>query len=412
MGITADSSAIATRPGLPLLAFALLAVGCGPVDGYTPLADDQDGSACRTEVAAADDAEEWTPACALENGTVQHVRLEGMGVDAGGHQASQFLLGFAAAPTDGRATTSPGQLIVQLYAGTPETLHVYYGDAYLAHEGTRDFTAEPSTLCFDLVGGSDARAPALALWISGENGAECDDFATLTAKSAWVTRDTWLDKDDTPVVGAVDGEAGAFVYQAAGVASTPVVTLFNQSVASCETLWTEDTQWQALCEPAGGATRFRVEDVEATGRASFFYIVVGEDDAPSDKPEAAAGDGKLIVRGGSSISRSSWTWFDFEGEASDQKGYSTDEKTPLYVKGKSTVCSEIAPNADGNASVLFWATGAQGADCADAASLARENALYEQAWESPLAADKMNFVKVNNSSIGLSRVVVSNDRVE
>lgn len=445
MSTISVSPASAARLALLLLltvaSFSLVTSGCGAPerDNGTQLTDDENEQddeqkkddeneqddivpvdpgplpegACRTEVAAAVDDEKWTPLCQLEEGTVQHVRIEGMGVSPGGHQAAQFLLGYDAAPTNAQDTTSNGQLIVQMYAGTPRDLHIYYGSAYLAPRGERNFTADPTTLCFDLVGGSDTRAPALTLWITGENGADCRDFATLTKDTAWVAQDTWLDKDGAPVVGDVDREAGAFAYQAKGVPYKPVVTLFPQSVASCETVWVENTDMQPLCEPAGGATRFRVEDVKVNANNSYFYVVTGVD-ASDETPatQTAEDDGKLVLNGGKSHLGESATFFPFDGvNRPDQHVFKTDQGDELYVVEPNTICAEFA-NVDDKATVHFWATGAKGADCADDETLTKATATYIQTFEKPFGAGKKNFVKASNSTnVSLGRVVVSNDRL-
>lgn len=362
-----------------------------------------DGS-CRTKVPSAATALQVTPLCEVPGGTVRHVRIDGMAAGAG-HLSAQFLLGFDVAPQNPQAAPADDQFRLMLYGGTPKDVHLAFGSGSTTATATNDFATTPATICFDLVGGSAERAPSLVLWVDGENGADCRDFATLTRATAAAIEEEW-----GGATGAIASERGAFYRQAAGITATPTVTLFNRSVSSCETVWNENTDWQELCEPLGGATRFRLEDVEASTNNRYFYLVLGEAaEAPTGNPGSEEGDGKAILTGGRAHDGASWTWFRSGGGSSTQFDFATDDEAALYVDGPTTICAEIF-GTETSSGLLFWATGANDADCAAHTSLTPDSALHVEEWDAPLATGLRNFIKTSNTDIGLSRVVVSNDR--
>jgi hypothetical protein len=63
------------------------------------------------------------------------------------------------------------------------------------------------------------------LWRDGENGADCDDFATLTAETAFASVSAY--GPDGDVVGALDKGVPLYLYQNTG-GSSAAVTLFSR----------------------------------------------------------------------------------------------------------------------------------------------------------------------------------------
>lgn len=200
-----------------------------------------------------------------------------------------------------------------------------------------------------------------------------------------------------------------YLYQAGGIQADPEVDFQTQPVASCETTWQDNSDWQRLCSPLGGAHHFRVERIQATTSSRYFYLVVGEVAEPTGAPKSLAEDGKILLTGGQSHSGASWTWFQFGGDSSSQMTFENDDGE-LYVDAPTTVCAEAA-DFEGSARLVFWATGAEGADCDDFETLTLESALHVAEWDAPLATGLWNYVKTSNAGISLSKVIVSNSRL-
>ena len=91
--------------------------------------------------------------------------------------------------------------------------------------GDVSFVPTPSTLCFDLHDSAVDSAPVFILWLDGAKGADCEDAATLTLESALSVHEEW-----GGVTGAIAKEKKIFYRQAAGLTSTPVITLFDEPV--------------------------------------------------------------------------------------------------------------------------------------------------------------------------------------
>lgn len=357
---------------------------------------------CRIRLASS--AGEGVPfeLCELESGPARHVRIEG--IKAGkGHNWAQLLLGYADPPQSAQGAVSQGHFRLMVYGGTPNTLHLALGEISLSAVSAHDFSSKPATLCFDL---HDGENPGIDLWVDGENGADCENFETLNKESALP-----IDGDWSGQFGELDLGAKALFWQADGLGNATTITLLEQPVSSCETVWEGDSSWQPLCQPLGGAHRFRVEQVLAEQNSRYLYLILGEQADPEGVPQSEAGDGKVIVNAGLSHQGASWTWFGMGAESSTQFSFSDDEEEPLYVLRPSTFCVEVFGRDGGGSGLWMWADGALGAHCDDHSTLGPESLLHEELWDEPLAQGLLNYVKTSNSGIAFTRVVVSNDRV-
>jgi hypothetical protein len=113
----------------------------------------------------------------------------------------------------------------------------------------------------------------------------------------------------------------------------------------------------------------------------------------------------------------SWTYFrygDVAGANSTmQFGYATDASAALYTAAPTTVCLDVG-EIDGHARVVFWATGANAADCDDWSTLTLTNALYDSntdaatgsIWSGLVARDLVDYVKASNGTATFGDVVV------
>lgn len=363
-----------------------------------------------------------------QGGTVKHVRLQGVQTPVD-HAYAMVAFGFDTPPTDARSALQADQVRVLLYAGMPVFLPPQIGVGYGAKEVTPDANAEyikagPADICFDLHDGSATEGPQFALWVTGKKGANCADRTTLTVATAINVRATW-----SGAKGAIDKAAKIYYRQTDGVTTAPTVTLSSTAALTadailgateCTTTWATNTDWQKLCTPAaGGLGHVRVEDVKTTGTNSYWYTILGQDPNPTGSP--MAGDGKLIVTAGQSASSASWTYFRFNASGSTtQFTYATDTSTPLYVNATTTVCYDLGTTGTTGADqrIVFWATGAKGADCKDRATLTATSALYDSTTDASTGTiwtgllnqtNKENFIKVNNANVTLTKVVVSGE---
>lgn len=142
--------------------------------------------------------------------------------------------------------------------------------------------------------------------------------------------------------------------------------------------------------------------------------MLGQDAAPTGNPAASAG--KLIITGGRSASGARGP-----GSASGATGtttqfnYATDAGAALYTAGATSICFDIGSTSTGTIRVIFWATGAKGADCATRSTLRADRALYDSStdtttgtiWNAALIANKLNFIKTNNATVTIGNVTVS-----
>ncbi len=391
--------------------------GCGE-DVVGPKAD---VTICTTSITSAN-ADTFVELCSLTN-PVRHVRIDNLSAPAT-HAFSQIVFGFRTPPEATQGPLGAGQYRVLFYGGgvpaPPALVDLTYGSASETLAGPAAFINAGATVCFDLHDGSATAAPAFVLWVSGERGANCADRSTLTAATAFGVRADW-----DGLTGAIDKQAHTYFRQSVVSGTGPSITLSDEAVLSaeqiasataCTTAWSANTDWQRLCAPATGTVRHvRLEGVEATANNSYFYAILGQDPDPTGNPAASAG--KLIVTGGRSHSGTSWTWFRFGGGSTTQFSYEGDGGAGLYVDGPTTICFDLGTASGGRARFVFWATGANQADCADRSTLTLERALYDSStdpstadiWDAAYVTGKLNFVKTNTTNVGVGNVVVSSE---
>ncbi|MBX3209461.1 MAG: hypothetical protein KF764_30790 [Labilithrix sp.] len=382
---------------------------------------------CTTTTAPAQ-GDSFVELCKPAQGIVQHVRISGVQVPAT-HESAQVVFGFDAPPASATAALAGDQLRVLFYGGgspaPPALIEATWGPIrQVAGGNVPSLNTAASTVCFDVHDGAADAPPYFAIWVHGQKGANCLDRATLTVASAHAIRASWHGE-----VGALAKDLKAYYRQSAGVKTSTTVTMSSvaalsdtalKAAVSCSTPWVANTDWQKLCTPAAGDVRHvRIDDASATANSRYFYAVLGQDAAPTGNP--AVGAGKLIVTGGRAQGGASWTYFRF-GEVAGQSAtgqytYATDTAAPLYTAGPSTVCFDLGTTTTGNTRLVFWATGANGADCSDHATLTTTNALYDSTtdattgniWQGLIAAGKENFIKTSGTDVSLGGAVVSSE---
>lgn len=397
---------------------AVLTAACedDPV-GPDPVQDE-----CSSEIAASTDGS-FVELCEVTSGPVRHVRIEGLRAPAT-HASAQVVFGFEAPPSSPTDPMGPDQFRVLLYGGgTPApgpVVQATFGDADAALDGDASFLHAESTVCFDLHDGAADEPPAFILWVDGVKGADCDAPGTLTGASAYGARSFW-----NGATGPIGKDVPVYFRQASGTGATPTITLFADPVldedeiaeaTSCSASWATNSDWQPMCAlPSGIARHVRLEAVQSGANNSYFYAVLGQDPNPTGNPAPSAG--KLILTGGRSNSGASWTWFRFDDGSTTQFGFETDAGDALYTEEVSTICFDTGVNDEGNARVVFWASGANEADCDDRTTLTLARALYDSStdaatgsiWDVPFAADRLNFVKTNTTSATLGNVVLHSE---
>ncbi|MFK7991379.1 MAG: hypothetical protein AB8I08_35510 [Sandaracinaceae bacterium] len=376
---------------------------------------------CSTTVDGA--GSDFVEVCGVD-GPVRHVRIEAVQLPPT-HASMQVLFGAETAPAGPNEPLALDQLKVLLYGGgTPfpgPAMQVIFGDVSETLEVDATVLASPTTVCFDVHPGSVDTAPAFAFWIDGVNGADCEDASTLSVASTSAMRAAFRG-----ATGAIDDSPALLARNSAGLVATPTVvasttpaltaTAIREALA-CTTTWADNTDWQAVCAPdAGRRGHVRIAGIEATAANSYWYFVAGEADTPTGNPMGSANT--FILTGGQSNSGGSWTWFRFGESGSTPPG---DIGTAgLYVGGPSTVCLDLGertPGTPGSAPVthvVFWASGAGGADCDDRSTLTLENALYDSEtdpafaaiWDGLIGTDNV-FIKTNNGTVQLTGVTVT-----
>ncbi len=408
---------ISATPRITTLALIVLLAGCsdnpaGPDDNDPP------ATTCTTDITAAD-ANTFVELCTIAS-PVRHVRIENFRAPAT-HASAQIVFGFDAPPTAPSGSIGANQFRVLFYGGgmpAPAALvQASFGGVDATLDGNAAFINAGATVCFDLHDGSANAGPHFVLWVDGQRGANCAERSTLTAATAFAARADWRG-----TTGTVAKQAKAYFRQAAGSGATPRVVLSAEPVldaaaitaaTTCTTTWAANTDWQALCAPAVGVARHvRIEAAQSAANNSYFYAVFGQDADPTGNP--APSPGKLILTGGRSSSGASWTWFRFGTGSTTQFNY-TGGAGALYTGGPSTICFDTGTNDNGAARLVFWATGANDADCAVPSSLTLARALYDSAtdpatsaiWDAPYLVDKLNFIKTNNANVTLGSVVIS-----
>lgn len=397
-------------------AIAAAIAGCSDSTAPTPAS-----SECSTNITAANDGA-WVELCQLDV-PVRHVKIENARALAT-HASAQIIFGASTAPTTTSGSIATGQFRVLLYGGGPPgvspILQASFGAIDASLDENASYINSGATVCFDLSDGSATTAPQFVLWVSGQRGADCNNRSSLTLASATGVRSSW--KGST---GPISKQLKAYFRQAAGSGATPKITLTGQPVldettiaasTSCTTNWANNTDWQQLCTPvAGQARHIRIDAAQSTANNSYFYAVIGQDPSPTGNPAAATG--RLIVTGGRSNSGTSWTWFRFGSGSTTQFSYATDAGSALYTQAASSICFDVGTNSNGTARIVFWATGAKGADCAVKSSLRVDRALYDSStdsatgtmWNAPYVNGKLNFVKTSNANVTMGNVSISSE---
>ena len=180
-------------------------------------------------------SERYVDLCAVD-GPVRHVRITDVAaVDP--HGTVSVLVGYPAPANTGvgpAAPSSTSQLRVQMYGGFSMAaqgprMDLHYGATTTTVAGSHAFLSTPSTLCFDLHEGSATTPPTFILWRDGENGADCEDFATLTPETAFDSVSAY--GPDGDVVGALDKSVPLYLYQNTG-GSSAAVTLSSRSAVA------------------------------------------------------------------------------------------------------------------------------------------------------------------------------------
>lgn len=406
------------RPALAALSLAAFAACSDDNSIIEPVGDPAE---CSTSTTTANEGT-WVQLCKI-SGPVKHVRIENAKA-AKTHASAQILIRAAAAPASSTPTIAADQFNVLLYGGgTPAPtaqLQASFGAVNATIDGNATYINNGATVCFDIHDGSATTAPQFVIWVSGQKGADCAVRTTLTLASAAGVRSGW-----NGATGAVNKSLNAYFRQAAGGGTTPKITISTTPVldaavitasTSCSTTPAANTDWQQLCAPTAGTARhFRIESAQSTANNSYFYAVIGQDAAPTGNP--AASTGKLIITGGRSASGLSWTWFRFSNGSTTQFNYATDAGAALFTAGPNNICFDVGSTSAGNARIVFWATGAKGADCAVKSTLTLARALYDSStdtatgamFDAPLVTGKLNFVKTNTTSATLGMVTISTE---
>lgn len=405
----------------PLAALAMTATLAACSDDNPAGPDEnQPKTECTTDITAAN-GDSFVELCTVTS-AVRHVRIENAKA-APTHASAQLLLGFASTPTATSGAVGADQFRVLLYGGgTPApapVLQATWGSVDASIDENATYINSGATICFDIHDGSATAGPQFVIWVSGQRGANCSDRSTLTIATAMGARSYWRG-----TTGTVNKALKNYFRQSAGSGATPKITLSTTPVldaaaitaaGSCTAAWANNTDWQSMCTPSGGTARHvRIDGIQSTANNSYFYAVIGQDASPTGNPAASAG--KMIITGGRSSSGLSWTWFRFGASGTTtQFNYATDANAALYTAGPTSICFDIGSTSTGTARVVFWATGAKGADCANRSTLRLDRALYDSStdtatgsiWNAAFITNKLNFIKTNNATVTLSNVTLS-----
>ena len=180
---------------------------------------------CSTSLTAAQ-ADTFVEVCSVE-GSVRHVRIENLQAPPT-HAFAQVLFGFEAPPETATEELAADQLRVLFYGGgvpfPPAIAQASFGDVDVGLGANPSFINDGATVCFDIDSGSATSAPALVLWVSGIDGADCQVHSTLTAENAYATVTEWEGAQ-----GAI-GEGKVFFRQAILGETPPTVTVWSEPV--------------------------------------------------------------------------------------------------------------------------------------------------------------------------------------
>ncbi|MCW5893679.1 MAG: hypothetical protein KIT14_24455 [bacterium] len=190
--------------------------------------------------------------------------------------------------------------------------------------------------------------------------------------------------------------------------------------------------YQPLCVPTAGSGRhFRMEGIYmGLSDNGFVYLALGFpsglESTATNPATPTAGDGRFIFTAGKSVSCNfSWNYFRYSAITSpaanpcsvpaifDGFRDASDVPPPAHP-GPGTVCLDVTD--DNPPRVTFWATGANGANCKDKASLTAATALYSKddwasADDQPIH-DATHYAKISNIALAtMTSVSVSSNTV-
>lgn len=382
-------------------AFCVTAVGCAEGPGGTLDAGAlPDGSAPDTSLAqdlgtqrdegSGDDqgppcvsgqvpaGAQTSPLCGL-GVPVRHVRIEGL-VATRTHASMQLFFGLPE-PVGPRDALLPGQLKLQFYGGgapqPPPDVAAYFGPDSVGFPGEDDFVNTASTVCMDLHAGSESTRALVVLWRDGEQGADCDDVATLTYATRFAH--VWAE-----AVGALDLSQGLYFYQSGGT-QTPVITLGDTPALAYDAVpppectlspvsTSASERYVAQCALDAPVRHVRLTDVQVADPHGAVSVLLGYP-APEDTsvgPAAPTSTQQLRVQ----------LYGGFQPHVGPQLAvhYEATSTTladdAAFLNATSTLCFDIQ---DGSATtpptLVLWRDGEGGADCEDWSTLTLETAF-------------------------------------
>lgn len=315
---------------------------------------------CTSLIEASESA--FTELCAID-GPVRHVRIEGL-LAPRTHASTQVLFGFSEAPASTNPVTGEGQFKAMFYGGgvpfpTPQLVG-QFGELEATLSDNATFVHTSSTVCFDLHHGSESTPPHLVVWVDGVNGADCEDFDSLSLETAF-SRELWWEG----ATGAITAGLPTYFRQAAEQAAT--VTLFADAATDpslyapfecTSTIASDNSTISELCQTEGPARHIKIEGLYATGH-SFARLAFGFEQAPaSSQPEVGDGQAHILFYGGTpQVTKN------FEGMTSTTVGAD-------FLHSTSTVCMDVHDGSDESAPyMIIWVDGQEGADCDDKSTL-------------------------------------------
>ena len=142
------------------------------------------------------------------------------------HASYQVFVGLTEPPSNPQAELGADQFKALFYGGgvpfpTAQVVPTF-GTTAATVTGDLTFVNQVSTLCFDLHDSDADTSPLFVLWVDGRNGADCEDFSTLTRDTAFVIESGW-----NGAVGPIAKDRKTFYYQHPSIAVRPTITLFD-----------------------------------------------------------------------------------------------------------------------------------------------------------------------------------------
>src|SRR5690606_5766848 len=240
-------------------------------------------------------------------GEVRHVRVEGLLAPAT-HASTQILFGYETAPSTNNPAVELGQFKALFYGGgtpepTPQLMALFEDHVGVLSEDAT-FLHAVSTVCFDVHHGGDDSPPHLIVWLDGQNGADCQDFSTLSLETSYA-RELWWE-------GMAEGSinAGLPVYFRQAAQQEAIVTLFGEPAVaeeellphSCSTeISAETNTFVELCATDQPARHVKIEGLVAPATHASTQVLFGFESPPSASPSTLADDQfQVLFYGGGS----------------------------------------------------------------------------------------------------------------